>query len=122
MLVRPPERNDLVVKTDQEGDRLIVEAEAVTPEGTFRNGLNVTVSLAAQGAPPISVLGGQIGPGLYRATLEAPETGSAVIAVNDGAGASGLAGVDAGLSRGVPSDERWKTASEGTLRIDGRKI
>ena len=86
MLVRPPERNDLVVKTHEEGDRLIVDAEAVTPEGTFRNGLNVTVSLAAQAAPPISVLGEQIGPGLYRATLEAPETGSAVIAVSDGAG------------------------------------
>jgi hypothetical protein len=56
MLVRPPERNDLVVKTHEEGDRLIVDAEAVTPEGTFRNGLNVTVS-PRPGSPPISGAG-----------------------------------------------------------------
>jgi Ca-activated chloride channel homolog len=86
MLVRPPERNDLVVSIREEEDRLIVDAEATTPEGTFRNGLNVTVSLAAQGASPISVPSEQIGPGLYRATLKTPETGSAVIAVSDEAG------------------------------------
>mgnify|MGYP003694157863 CR=1 FL=1 len=101
MLVRPQERNDLVVKAHEEGDRLIVDAEAVTPEGTFRNGLNVTVSLAARAAPPVSVLGEQMGPGLYRATLEAPETGSAVVSRQRRGWASGLAGVDAGLSRRV---------------------
>ena len=57
MLVRPPERNDLFVKTREEGDRLIVDAEAVTPEGTFRNSLDVTVSLAAQGTAALSVPG-----------------------------------------------------------------
>jgi len=86
MLARPPDRNDLVVKIREEADRLIVDAEAVTPEGTFRNGLNVTVSSAAQGALPVSVPGQQIAPGLYRATLKTPETGSAVIAVSDAAG------------------------------------
>ena len=85
-LVRPPERNDLVVKTREEGDRLIVDAEAVTPEGAFRDGLTVRVSLAAQGAPPSTAPAEQIGPGLYRATLKAPETGSAVVAVSDEAG------------------------------------
>ena len=55
MLARPPERNDLFVKTVEEGDRLMVDAEAVTAEGTFRNNLDVTVSLAAQGAAAVSV-------------------------------------------------------------------
>ena len=86
MLVRPPERNDLSVQI-REGDRsLIVDAEAVTPEGTFRNGLDVTFSLAAQGAAPVTVPGEQIAPGRYRATLEKPETGGAVVAVSDEAG------------------------------------
>ncbi|HEY5770584.1 MAG TPA: VWA domain-containing protein [Terrimicrobium sp.] len=86
MLVRPPERNDLVARVREEGDRLIVDAEAVTPEGTFRNGLEVTVSLAAQGTVPVSVTAEQIAPGLYRATLKTPETPGAVIAVSDEAG------------------------------------
>ncbi|HEY5742900.1 MAG TPA: hypothetical protein VIS99_10190, partial [Terrimicrobiaceae bacterium] len=65
---------------------LVVEAEAITTEGTFRNGLEVTMSLAAQGAQALSVKGQQVGPGLYRATFKPPETGSAVIAVSDAAG------------------------------------
>ena len=86
MLVRPPERNDLSVQI-REGDRnLIVDAEAVTSEGTFRDGLDVTVSLAPQGAAPVTVPGEQIAPGRYRATLEKPETGGAVVAVSDEAG------------------------------------
>ena len=86
MLVRPPDRNDLMVELREEGDDIIVDAEAVTPEGTFRNGLEVNVSLAAQAAQPVSVKSEQIAPGLYRARLKKPETGSAVIAVSDGAG------------------------------------
>ena len=86
MLVRPPDRNDLVATTREEGDLLIVDAEAVTPEGTFRNNLNVTVSLAAQGTSPLSVAGEQIAPGLYRATLKSPDAAGAVIAVSDEAG------------------------------------
>ncbi len=86
MLARPPERNDLFVKTVEEGDRLIVDAEAVTAEGTFRNNLDVTVSLAAQGTAAVSVPAEQIAPGLYRAALKKPETGTAIIAVSDGAG------------------------------------
>jgi Ca-activated chloride channel family protein len=86
MLVRPPERNDLSLAIREEDESLIVDVEAVTSEGTFRDGLNVTVSLAAQGAAPVSAPGEQIAPGLYRATLRTPEMGSAVIAVSDEAG------------------------------------
>jgi Ca-activated chloride channel homolog len=86
MLVRPPERNDLMVEVREEGEDLIVETEAVTPEGTFRNGLEVTVSLAAQGVPPVSVRSQQVAPGLYRARLSGLDAGSAVIAVSDGSG------------------------------------
>ncbi|HEY5777379.1 MAG TPA: VWA domain-containing protein [Terrimicrobiaceae bacterium] len=86
MLVRPPDRNDLVVGVREEGNALIVDAEAVTPEGMFRNGLEVTVSIAAQGTQPSSAKGDQVAPGLYRARLKKPETGSAIIAVSDGAG------------------------------------
>jgi Ca-activated chloride channel family protein len=86
MLVRPPDRHDLAVAIREEGDDLFVDTEAVTPEGTFRNGLDVTVSLAAQGAQPVSVKSQQVAPGLYRARLGRPETGNAVIAVSDGAG------------------------------------
>ncbi len=86
MLVRPPERNDLAVNVREEGDRLIVEADAVTPQGTFRNGLSVTIALVTPGAQPVSVAAEQIGPGFYRASLKKPETGDAVVAVSDEAG------------------------------------
>jgi Ca-activated chloride channel homolog len=86
MLVRPPERNDLSLQIREADRSLIVDAEAVTSEGTFRNGLNVTVSLVTQGAAPVSVVGEQIAPGRYRATLEKPETGDAVVAVSDEVG------------------------------------
>ena len=68
------------------GDRLIVEADAVTPQGTFRNGLSVTIALVTPGAQPVSVAAEQIGPGFYRASLKKPETGDAVVAVSYEAG------------------------------------
>jgi Ca-activated chloride channel family protein len=86
MLVRPAERNDLMVELREEGGDIIIDSEAVTPEGTFRNGLEVNVSIAAQAAQPVSVKSEQIAPGLYRARLKKPESGSAIIAVSDGAG------------------------------------
>ncbi len=99
MLVRPPERNDLVRADSRRRRSLIVDAEAVTPEGTFRDGLNVTVSLAAQGARTSHRAG--------RADSTRPLSCHARDAGNRRrcrrrkrrGGASGLAGVDAGLSR-----------------------
>jgi Ca-activated chloride channel family protein len=86
MVVRPPERNDLFVRIDEEGDLMIVNVEAVTAEGTFRNRLEVTASLATSGSAPISVRAEQVAPGLYRAIVKKPEAGSAVLAVSDGTG------------------------------------
>jgi Ca-activated chloride channel homolog len=86
MLVRPPERHDLTVELREEGGEIVVDSEAITQEGTFRNGLEVNVSLAAQASEPVAVTSEQIAPGLYRARLPKPESGSAIIAVSDGAG------------------------------------
>ena len=54
MLVRSADRSDLMVELREEGGDIVVDSEAVTAEGMFRNGLEVNVSLAAQAAQPAS--------------------------------------------------------------------
>ncbi|MFZ4680924.1 MAG: glutamine amidotransferase [Terrimicrobiaceae bacterium] len=83
-LVRDGSRKDFSVSVREEDDELVIEAEAVTPEGKFRDGLDVTVSIAAQGAVPVSLPAPQVAPGLYRAKIKTPDSESAMIAVSDG--------------------------------------
>lgn len=84
-LVREGKRSDLAVTVREDGDDLLVEGEAVTPAGTFRDGLKVAVSVAAPGSLPVSLPATQVAPGLYRARTKAPAAGSAMIAVSDDA-------------------------------------
>jgi len=83
-LVRDGSRKNLSLAVREEDDELVIEAEAVTPEGTFRDGLAVTVSIAAQGASPVSLPAPQVAPGLYRTKIKTPGAESAMIAVSDG--------------------------------------
>ncbi len=83
-LARDGSRKDISLSLREEGGELVIEAEAVTPEGTFRDGLNVSVSVAAEGTSPVSLPAAQVAPGLYRAKIKAPDAESAMIAVSDG--------------------------------------
>lgn len=85
-LVRPAERRDLEVRVREAGDELIVEAEGQTAEGTYRNNLDMTATVAARDLASKTLPMPQIAPGLYRATVKAPDAEMAVIAVNDGTG------------------------------------
>ncbi len=83
-LVPPAGRDNLTTTLREENNTLVIEAEAVTPSGEFRNGLAVTASLAAPGqdAGPFALP--QTAPGLYRATIPLPKANPALIAVSDG--------------------------------------
>jgi Ca-activated chloride channel family protein len=84
-LIRPAGRDDLTISLREEGDRLVIEAEALTDEGAFRNGLEVSASVAAPGEESRTVTLPQVGPGLYRATVPRPAADPALVAVSDGA-------------------------------------
>lgn len=83
-LVRPDVRTDLSVSLRETDAKLIIEADAISSEGSFRNGLPVHVTVAGQQGGSVSVPATQIAPGLYRAELPKPASDLAIIAVDDG--------------------------------------
>jgi len=111
-LVRSGERRDLVLDVREEGGNLVVDAEAVTPEGSFRNGLGITVSMAAQGNTPVTTQAAQVAPGLYRAILKTPDAESAMIAVSD----AGARPVPATWTRDYPAEYRVAGDGEPLLK------
>lgn len=83
-LIPPAGRDNFTTTLREEDNRLVIEAEAVTPSGEFRNGLTVTASVAAKGQEARTVPLAQTAPGLYRTTIPLPKATSALIAVSDG--------------------------------------
>jgi Ca-activated chloride channel family protein len=83
-LVQPAERDNLTASVREEDGRLIVEADAVSPAGEFRDGLPMEVSVAAEGRefPPVRME--QVAPGRYRASLPRPTGDLISLAVHDG--------------------------------------
>lgn len=111
-LVREGSRKDLSLTVREEGGELVIEAEAVTPEGTFRDGLDITVSVAALGAAPLSLPARQVAPGLYRARIKTPEAESAMVAVSDG----NTRPVPAAWARDYPAE--FRITGDGTPLLE----
>jgi len=107
-LARAGNRGDLTVRLHEEGGELVVDADAVTADGKLRDGLKISVSLAAPGAEPLSAIADQVGPGLYRARLKTPDAESAIVAVSDGGGRP----VSIAWTRDFPAE--YLTISDGT--------
>lgn len=84
-LIRPAQRNDLAADLAEDDHHLNITVNAIATDGTFRNGLPVTVTLAEPHKAPYTFTARQAAPGLYIATLEKPTSGDAIIAVSDGA-------------------------------------
>jgi Ca-activated chloride channel homolog len=110
-LIRNDNPQELTLTLREENDHLIIEAGAVTPDGTFRNGLDVTVSVAPQGASPRTLAASQVAPGWYRASLPLPETKSAMIAVGE-AGARPVSGT---WTRNYPAEYQISEANTSLL-------
>lgn len=108
LLVRSADRPDLSVHLRETGRHLVVEAEAVDADGTFRNGLRPEVSLAAADAPGVPVPMTQTGPGRYAAILDKPDADMALVAVSDGGGRP----VSVGWTRGYPRE--YQRGGDGT--------
>lgn len=86
LLLRPAHRNDLTATLEEAGSRLRITTTAIAADGTFRNGLPVSVTLAEPNSTPRSVTARQVVPGQYTAEIDAPKGENAVIGVTDGAG------------------------------------
>jgi Ca-activated chloride channel family protein len=83
-LVQPAGREDLTASVREEDGRLIVEADAITAAGEFRDGLKMDVAVAAGGADLKTVPLVQTGPGRYQASLPRPAGDPVSLSVRDG--------------------------------------
>jgi len=110
-LIRDDNPRDLDLTVREEGDLLVIEADAVDPSGNFRNGLELTVSVAPQGAPPETLPARQVAPGRYRATLPRPDAESAMIAV----GEAGARPLSATWTRNYPAEYQISEAKASLL-------
>ncbi len=111
LLVRSADRPDLSVHLRETGRQILVEAEAVALDGTFRNGLRPEVSLAAADGPGAPVPMIQTGPGRYAAVLDKPDADMALVAVSDGEGRP----VSVGWTRSYPSE--FQRSGDGTALL-----
>ena len=85
-ITRLNQRHDLSVDVKEREGRIHVDVDAIAPDGSFRNGLPVAVTMAAGDASPVSIPAQQTGPGRYEAVLDVPPTDFALVAVSDGRG------------------------------------
>ncbi|CAN5675754.1 VWA domain-containing protein [soil metagenome] len=109
-LVKSGVRKDLTFTVKEEEKNLVIEADAISEKGDFRDDLDVSVSLAAQGSAPVSVKAVQTGPGTYRATVPKPDAESAMVAISDGKGRPLTAGWTRGYSAEyLLRDEKFET-------------
>ncbi len=81
-LMRKSDQASFEVTTKETGDRLDLAIDALTPDGAFRNQLPITVNALKPDGTTQTTTARQDGPGSYRATLDLPSEGTAVISVN----------------------------------------
>ena len=81
-LMRKSDQASFEVTTTEVGDRLDLAIDAVTPDGNFRNQLPITVNALKPDGTTQTTTARQDGPGRYRAALDLPAEGTAVISVN----------------------------------------
>ncbi len=121
-LARSGERKDLTFSVKEEDNSLVIEADAVSEKGDFRDDLNVSVSVAAQGSSPVSIKAVQTGPGAYQATVSKPDADSAMIAISDGKGRPLTAGWTRGYSpEYLLRDEKFETLQK-LAEVTGGKM
>jgi uncharacterized membrane protein len=81
-LMRKSDQASFEVTTTEVGDRLELAIDAVTPDGSFRNQLPISVNALKPDGTSETVTARQDGPGSYRASLALPAEGTSVISVN----------------------------------------
>ncbi len=83
-VMRPGDSSNFQVRTEERGDRLVLEMDAILPDGSFRNGLTVAATSTTPDGTSESRPAEQIAPGRYRVEfpLPAPGEGATLFAVS----------------------------------------
>jgi uncharacterized membrane protein len=113
-LLRKSDAAAFEVTTRENGDRLDVQIDAITPDGAFRNRLPVTVAARGSDDSTAQFDAVQEAPGRYRASIPLPNEGTTVVSVNSQElpeGGSALA-----HSRSYPREYLTTTMNEVSLR------
>lgn len=80
--MRKSDQHDFRVEAMEARGRLRVQIEAVTPEGFFRDGLPIAVSILHPNGETNSETAQQIAPGSYEAEFALPESGTTMVSVS----------------------------------------
>ncbi len=128
--MRPSGPVNIMVNTQRDGERAIVEIEAVDAEASFLNFLQTRAVVLSPGGEPQALSLQQTGPGKYRAEFSTEETGAYLINVNysGGEGENEVRGsVQAAVA--VPYAEEYRTVKHNAAllnelaeRTGGRRI
>ncbi|HEX8295879.1 MAG TPA: VWA domain-containing protein, partial [Chthoniobacteraceae bacterium] len=113
-LMRKSDQASFEVATEEIGDRLELNIDAVTPAGGFRNQLPISVNMLAADGTTRTQTATQVGPGNYRTTFDLPQEGTSVFSVNSPELPDG--GYVFGHTRSYPREFLNTTTNESLLR------
>jgi uncharacterized membrane protein len=111
-LLRPATRGDWAVSLREADGKLVVEADAIAADGTFRNALKPVAVLALPDREPVEFPLRQTAPGRYRAEVPRPAGERASLAVSDGEGRP----VTLAWSASYPDEFRHRPPDTAALR------
>ena len=113
-LLRKGDAAAFEVTTRENGGRLDLQIDAVTPEGEFRNRLPITIATRGENEDAAQFPAVQEAPGRYRASIPLPVEGTTVISVNSPELPDG--GIALAHSRSYPREFLSTAVNEPLLR------
>lgn len=114
-MMRPATPSNMVVNTRVEGDRAIVEVEAMDQNASFLNFLNTAaIVVRPDGTEQLTMQ--QVGPGRYRSEFTVDETGAYLVNVSFSRGGEAMGNVQAAISVPYPREYRDLRSNEAELR------
>ena len=79
--MRRGDQGTFQVNTREEGDDLVLNIDALTPEGAFRNRMPVQVHAVLPSGESLTMPASQDAPGLYTARVHLPAEGTTVLSI-----------------------------------------
>ena len=119
-LLRKSDAAAFEVTTRENGAMLDLQIDAVTPDGTFRNRLPITIATRGEGDAAAQFPAVQSAPGRYTASIPLPSEGTTVISVNSPELPDG--GIALAHTRSYPREFLASATNEPLLRSIGTRF
>ncbi len=119
-LLRKSDAAAFEVTTRENGGMLDLQIDAVTPDGTFRNRLPITIATRGEGDAAAQFPAVQSAPGRYTASIPLPSEGTTVISVNSPELPDG--GIALAHTRSYPREFLASATNEPLLRSIGTRF